>query len=383
MKDIISAIEIAFNSSVYKLILSNLVSNNNTYKKVIVNKKDTYYQMEKYTDTQVFHENLSFEEVRDFLISMLRNTYKQCNSWDDQFEYSVRLSNKGKVFFNKKSSIQTPKKELGHNRKKDYILSEGTLIEPLVDMGILTKEGKVVNAMYDKYKQINRFVEIIDDEISKMDKKYLTVIDFGSGKSYLTFVLYYYFTQVKHIEVKMIGLDLKKDVVEHCNQAAKRYGYSGLSFQLGDIKDYKCDFPLDMVITLHACDTATDYALYNAIKWDANLIFSVPCCQHELKDQIDSENLSLFTHYGIIKERTAALLTDAIRGNLLVYCGYKTQLLEFIDLEHTPKNILIRGRKANISTQKKTQALEEVKRIMDEFKLHPTLYELLFSERIS
>lgn len=264
-----------------------------------------------------------------------------------------------------------------HNKEKNYILKEGMIIEPLIDLGVFTKEGKVVKSKYDKYKQINRFVEIIDDEIKKNDYKELTILDFGCGKSYLTFVLYYYFVKIKNIKVKMIGLDLKKDVIKKCNDIAKSYNYENLHFELGDINGFKYNNKVDMVITLHACDTATDYALYNAIKWNSKMIFSVPCCQHEFNKDMKSEDLSILTRYGIIQERVAALMTDAVRGNLLEAVGYKTQLLEFIDIAHSPKNILIRASKGKVSKEKREKAIEEVNNLIKEFNFNPTLYKLL------
>lgn len=235
--------------------------------------------------------------------------------------------------------------------------------------------------MYDKYRQINRFIELIDDVVKKQDRSQLNIIDFGCGKSYLTFILYHYLTVVRNIRANIIGLDLKEDVIRKCSQAAEKYGYTGLTFQLGDINGFCCPFDVDMVITLHACDTATDYALFNAVSWNAEMIFSVPCCQHELNSQISSHTFSLFTRYGIISERFCALMTDAVRANLLEYSGYSTQLLEFVDFEHTPKNVLIRAvRSPKKSEEARQKALWEVRRVMEEYHVSPTLYRLFFPE---
>ena len=294
----------------------------------------------------------------------------------------MKISKKGKVFLSKKKSDNVKIVKKGHNKEKNYILKEGMIIEPLIDLGVFTKEGKVINSKYDKYKQINRFIEIIDDEIKKNDYKELTILDFGCGKSYLTFVLYYYFVEIKKINVKMIGLDLKEDVIKKCNEIAQRYKYDNLHFELGDINGFKYNNKVDMVITLHACNTATDYALYNAVKWNSKFIFSVPCCQHEFNAQMKADELSILTKYGIIQERVAALMTDSVRANLLEAAGYKTQLLEFIDISHSPKNILIRASKTNISKEKKEKSLKEVDNLINTFNFNPTLYNLLKDDNL-
>lgn len=369
-----------------KVVISNKLNKDVKYNKINIELKEKnnkeYYQIEKYTDKQVFHENIELDVLNSKLVEMVFENYKQIGAWSDSTNYDLKISKKGKIFLGKKKSQNGNLINKSHNREKNYILKEGMLIQPLIDLGIFTKEGKVVNSKYDKYKQINRFIEIIDDEIKKNDYKELTILDFGCGKSYLTFVLYYYFVEIKKIDVKMIGLDLKDDVIKKCNDIAKKYNYENLKFELGDINGYKYTDNVDMVITLHACDTATDYALYNAVKWNTKMIFSVPCCQHEFNDQINSAELSILTKYGIIKERVSALMTDAVRGNLLEVLGYKTQILEFIDIAHSPKNILIRASKASISKEKKEKAMKEVDNIIKEFNLNSTLLNLLKNDNL-
>ena len=346
------------------------------------NNKNKFYQIEKFTDKQVFHENIKIDEINEKVYEIIDGKYKQMTAWSSSETFDLKISKKGKIFLGKKKNDNSKIITKGHNKEKNYILKEGMIIEPLIDLGVFTKEGKVVNSKYDKYKQINRFIEIIDDEIKKNDYKELTILDFGCGKSYLTFVLYYYFVKIKNINVKMIGLDLKEDVIKKCNEIAKRYNYDNLHFELGDINGFKYNNKVDMVITLHACDTATDYALYNAIKWNSKMIFSVPCCQHEFNAQMKAEELSILTKYGIVQERVAALMTDSVRANLLECAGYKTQLLEFIDIAHSPKNILIRASKANISKEKKEKSLVEVQNLMNTFSFEPTLYNLLSNDNL-
>lgn len=371
-----------------KIIISNPFSKATEYKKIVIENKGKNYQIAKYTAKQVFHENVIMEMLYERIVELAENKYKQINGISATEEHIILISKKGKCNYKVKKTatdvVKLSAKVEGHNRQKNYILKEGMNIAPLVDMGVFTKDGKVVNSMYDKYKQINRFIEIIDDEVSDLKVEELNVIDFGCGKSYLTFVVYYYLTEVMKLKVNMIGLDLKEDVIKKCNQAAEKYNYTNLKFEVGDVNGFKAPFDVDMVITLHACDTATDFALYNAIQWKAKMIFSVPCCQHELNKQIKPENLTILSRYGIIKERFSALATDAIRANLLEYSGYKTQLLEFIDFEHTPKNILIRAvRRPIMPKQVKENMLREVHAMMDEFGFAPTLYSLLISGKES
>ena len=374
-KELDEVIKELFTNKIVKIVLSN--SKDTQYKKIVITKQAKGFQAEKFTDTQAFHENLSDDQLALFCYSNMDNGFKQLNAWDDSFEYSIKISKKGKVFVSKTKSNTSVKTTSTNDKQKTYYLKEGTIIPPLVDMGVFTKDGKVVKSMYDKYRQINKFLQFIDEAIDKANLSKVNIADFGCGKSYLTFVVYYYLNFVKGIDATMTGLDLKEDVISKCQMTAKRYGYDKLSFKVGDVAVYESDKPVDIVITLHACDTATDFAIYHAIRWGTKIIISVPCCQHELNSQIESEDYSILTRYGLLKERTAAIMTDAIRANLLEYSGYKTQILEFIDFTHTPKNLLIRAVKSKIPAEHKEKLLHEVQTLIKEYNLDPTLYRLL------
>lgn len=260
-----------------------------------------------------------------------------------------------------------------HNRVKQYILKEGVPVPFLIDLGVMNEQGKIIHARYDKFRQINRFLEFIEDILPRLSRdREITILDFGCGKSYLTFAMYYYLRELKGYDVNIIGLDLKTDVIEKCNSLALRYGYEKLHFYHGDIADYEGVSCVDMVVTLHACDTATDYALAKAVEWGAEVILSVPCCQHEVNKQIKNEMLEPVLRYGILKERMFALITDAVRADLLESKGYDTQILEFIDMEHTPKNLLIRA----VRTGKRSDQ-GKVEKMLAALNIHPTLDRLL------
>lgn len=382
MNDYSEEIRGYFSDGLTRLICSNPAGKDEPYKRVVFVRKDKGFQQECYTEKQVFHKNMTAGEAAEAALQLFGAHMRQLNLTIDtrggtaNVEYKV--SKGGKVFVTKhKEAAPVKEQQLSHNRKKNYLISEETDVPPLVDMGVFTKEGKVVNSMQDKFRQINRFLEMVDDCYEDLPKEgTLHIVDFGCGKSYLTFVLYYYFTEIRKREVEVTGLDLKEDVIAECNRAAEKYGYRDLHFQVGDVSLYQ-GAEADMVVTLHACDTATDYALYHAVQRNAKVILSVPCCQHELNRQIRSQELSVLTNYGIIKERTAALLTDAIRADLLTAHGYKTQVLEFIDMAHTPKNLLIRAVRCFRPPVVKRQALAEVERAMKAFDVKPTLWKLL------
>ena len=308
-------------------------------------KEQLNFQVTEYKGKQVFHENLEKVHAIAYIIEQMEKFFGQMVLESRTKTVNVLVSKKGTVTIKQKAQKKEVKlKELAHNRKKRYILEEGITVPFLVDLGVQTKEGKIVNSRYDKFRQINRFLEFIQDIVEALPKgRELTIVDFGCGKSYLTFAMYHYLKELKGYPVRIIGLDLKDDVIKKCNDLARRYGYEKLSFYTGDIASYEGVDQVDMVVTLHACDTATDYALEKAVSWGAKVIFTVPCCQHEVNMQIKNEELQPLLKYGLIKERISALITDAIRANLLEEQGYQVQVMEFIDMEHTPKNILIRA----------------------------------------
>ena len=279
------------------------------------------------------------------IMTYMSEDFRQCEIETMNFKATILVSKKGKLTISKKQAAGNgAKADFSHNRTKTYLLEEGIPVPFLIDLGVQTTEGRIIKSKYDKFKQINRFLEFIEDILPTLSKdRKIKIIDFGCGKSYLTFAIYYYMTVLKKLDVQIIGLDLKKDVIKHCNELSEKYGYDGIKFYEGDISSFDYIEEIDMVVTLHACDTATDYALAKAVNWKAKVILSVPCCQHEVNKQITSIELMPVLKYGLIKERMSALITDAVRANMLEEQGYEVQILEFIDMEHTPKNILIRA----------------------------------------
>lgn len=335
-----------------------------------------YFQVSRYTDKQVFHENMTAEDALETLSGWILHDFRQAQIRMQDEMVTVLVSKKGKATVKSKKAACIETQNLEHNRKKQYIIEEGMAVPFMIDLGVMTESGKIIRTRYDKYRQINRFLEFIEDILPELPTdRTVHIIDFGCGKSYLTFAMYYYLKVLKHYDIRITGLDLKQKVIEDCQALADRYGYDGLQFLCGDIADYNGTDEVDMVVTLHACDTATDYALYKAVKWHASVILSVPCCQHELNRKMQCETLSGAFQYGLIKERTAALMTDAMRGQLLEMKGYKTQLLEFIDMEHTPKNILIRA----VKTGKK-RSRDSFSDTMKALHVAPTLDRLLYPE---
>lgn len=379
------------NEQLNQIVLSNPVEKNLLQKvkvRPMLMKGALVFQAEEFTKTQAFHRNMNAEEAKAYLTEQLSGVFKQAEVLSELGSATVLISKKGtttvKVRKHAPAKIQAAKAEaknreallekLQHNSQKHYVIPEGHAVPFLVDLGVQTQDGKIVKSRYDKFRQINRFLEFIEDILPKLDKtRENVIIDFGCGKSYLTFAMYYYLHEMKGYPIRIIGLDLKKDVISHCGRLAEHYGYDKLQFYHGDIASYEGVDHVDMVVTLHACDTATDYALEKAVRWGAKVILSVPCCQHELNKQIKNDLLEPVLHYGLIKERMAALYTDALRAELLEQQGYRTQILEFIDMEHTPKNILLRA----VYDGKPKHNEKEIREILDFLQVRPTLYELL------
>ena len=333
------------------------------------------YQVSEFIGRKVFHKNYKKDELKKKIIDWMQEDYKQAQFTMTDATAQILSGKHSQTVKYKKCKEVRVQRDLSHNRTKRYILPEGTPVGFLIDLGVMTKEGKIVRQKYDKYRQINRFLEFVEDILPQLSKEWeQTIIDFGCGKSYLTFAMYYYLKELKGYDIRIIGLDLKEDVIAHCNELRDKYGYGKLSFLVGDIASYTDVDAVDMVVTLHACDTATDYALAKAVQWGAKVILSVPCCQHEANRMMENELLQPVLQYGILKERMAAIMTDAVRANLLTAKGYDTQILEFIDMEHTPKNLLIRA----VYTGKDSEnAAEALKNMEEALHLNLTLNKLL------
>lgn len=373
-RDMLSALH-----NLQKAVLSQPIDKKGVSKVIIrpvMLKNQRLYQIERFKDNKAYHENLSDEELMEVFGNEMDGKFRQALISTDCENAQYCLKQKGG--YKKTGGSENECKccaPQSHNREKEYILAEGEEIPALVDLGVFTKDYKIVKAKYDKYKQINRFIELIDQEFNQSGRKSITILDFGCGKSYLTFIIYYYFSVKKGMDVKIIGYDIKADVVENCKKIAEKYGYTGLSFVKADVsRDELYDEKIDMVVTLHACNMATDYALNYAINHGAEYIFSVPCCQHEINSTIKKGGeLDVFLKHGIIKERMSALLTDAIRADILEDMGYKVDLIEFIDFEHSPKNIMIRARKTG---KKGTAGRERAKALAERYGFSQCLLEL-------
>lgn len=372
------------NKDLQQIILSNSRHPEQVQKakiRPVLIRGELVFQETAYRGTQVFHENFTAEQMTDRICLALAEQFRQGEFTAKSLQATALVSKKGKLTLKVKNNTSPEQEDLqalSHNRTKHYILEEGKPVDFLVGLGVQTPDGRVTKARFDKFRQINRYLEFIEDVIDELPTdRTIRIVDFGCGKSYLTFAMYYYLHELQHRDIQVTGLDLKTDVIKHCNELAEKLGYDRLKFERGDISTYEGTDVADMVVTLHACDLATDYALDKAVKWGARVILAVPCCQHELNRQITCDPLKSVLKYGIIKERIAALLTDALRANLLEQQGYETQILEFIDMEHTPKNLLIRAVKKGSMRPKHSTDIRTVEELLH---VAPTLDKLLNNE---
>ena len=385
MTDIREFLDKYVNEDLERILVSNARRGSSVSKlqvRPVPVKGEVRYQVTRIQGTKAIHENYEKEELISYLTEQMKENFRQLQLEGRYVQGRVLVSKKGKADIKARETKARVREDftpmLSHNRKKKYLLQEGIPVPWLVDLGVMTPEGKVRNSRYDKFKQLNRYLEFIQDILPKLPKdREIRIIDFGCGKSYLTFAMYYYLKELNHYDIQVTGLDLKADVIEKCQSLADKYGYDRLDFQQGDIASYEGADQVDMVVTLHACDTATDFALAKAVKWGARVILSVPCCQHELNRQVQNQDLAPVLEYGILKERFAALLTDGLRAQMLKSAGYDTQILEFISMEHTPKNLLIRAVK-NENKKDDPGQRQEWENCIKAFHVEPTLKKLMF-----
>ncbi len=347
------------------------------YKKVTLRpvtiKGEYMYQAEYIYEKKVTHENIPFFDGIDFAVSLIQNEFKQVNLLTENEDIQILASKPEKPRITRRETKREAAK-LQHDNRKNYMIPDGKPCDFLIRLGVMSEEGKVFKKHYAKFRQINRFLEISDDCFRYLPEKgRLRIIDFGCGKSYLTFALYHYLRILRSRDVEIIGLDLKEDVIDFCNSVAGELGYEHLKFIHGDIADYESS-GADMVVTLHACDTATDFALINAVKWHSKVILSVPCCQHELFSQIQEPVNDAMLKYGIIKDKFTELLTDGLRGLKLEAAGYSVNMIEFTSLEHTSKNIMIKAvlpEKTNAAAAKK--AASQYNDLKEMYRVKPTI----------
>lgn len=341
--------------------------------KLIELKGDLVLQWTLYKQNKAYHENIPFEEVGNFLRANCSH-FKQVQLYTSEGDYQALINKKGEATIKRKPASKKPATSLSHNRKKQYILNDETAKGFLIQLGIMSEDGQIKPSKYDKYKQINKYLETIEGVMSEFEQDFIRIIDFGCGKSYLTFAMYHYLTEILHKQVEIVGLDLKEDVIAFCNDLAKKLGYDHLKFQVGDIGKYTTNQHIDMVVSLHACNTATDAALAKAVGWEAKVILAVPCCHHECYTQITNPLLDPILKHGILKEKIASFITDGMRSLYLEGMGYKVNVMEFIDMQHTPKNVLIKAIKAGTTNKK---ALDTYKQLSEGMHLDLTLPHLI------
>lgn len=355
-------------NEIVKICASAKLAKESKYQKIVIRpitlKGKPTFQAEAFTDKQAFHQNFPFDNLCDWIEQNVVGQFKQILVQTIEADVTYLTSKNGKTTRIVKAHDRQTSDLGANNRNKKYLINEGDDVPALIELGIFTAERKVAAKMYDKFKQINRFLEILDDVFADYSAKTLTMLDFGSGKAYLSFIAYYYFSQIKHIDVEIIGYDLKADVVRHCNELARKFGYEKLHFVIADVtKDVLSDKRIDAVLSLHACDVATDYALNYVATHNVKYVFSVPCCQHEINNDIKrGGDLDVLLKYGIIKERVSALLTDSVLAMVLEDLGYKVDVLEFVDFAHSPKNLMIRAVLRGAANYKNKNTIENLQK---------------------
>ena len=346
------------NNNINKITFSNIRNKDLELDKVIgklVNiKNNINLQLEYRYKRIIKHTNIvttDSEDIKKEIIELFKLA-KDINVATVDENINIKVSKKFKISVNRKKTVSKAI-SFDHNKKKEYFLDEKQTYPFLVELGIQNNDGKVIKSKYNKFKQINKYLEFIKQATTQLNSnKQITILDFGSGKSYLTFSTYYYLTEVLKMNVKIIGIDLKKEVIEHCNNTAKKLNFTNLSFIYGDVIDYENKDEIDMVISLHACNTATDIAILKALDWKAKVFFAVPCCQKEVNGQLKADFIPFMLKHGIIKEKFSTLLTDSVRNEVLEAFGYKSDIVEFISAENTPKNQLIRAYKTTNNIDK-------------------------------
>ena len=369
-------------SAMKRMIISGPMRSACRYKKIealpVLVKGEPCLQFSFYTGDKVFHFNaMDTWDIENQVKELLEEGYKQWEITCADKSAKILINKKGNFKIIESAQAHTIEENLSHNRQKNYAFKEGEALDMLIQLGLMNKDGKILADKQKKFRQINKFIEIVESVVNHIDEG-AHILDFGCGKSYLTFALYYYLNTHLNKNVKITGIDLKEDVVAYCNKLAQDCGFDRLKFFCGDVSRFAMEQKCQMMVTLHACDTATDFALGYAAKNDVKIILSVPCCQHELFKQVENEGLSPMLKHGILKERFSALLTDAARGQLLESVGYKTSIMEFIDMEHTPKNIMIKAVRTKRGLNAKK--LEQYRKMAQEYNINPTLFNLLEEE---
>ena len=376
MKKIIQTILQASDSgSLTKIIFAGKRKKSLEYSKITLRpvtiRGEYMYQAEFQFEKKVTHQNIPYHEMIDYASQWICEDFKQINILTEAEDIQILAADPENPRITRRAYKKLRKAAvLDHNRKKHYIIEDRKPCDFLIKLGVMSPEGKVFQKHYSKFRQINRFLEFIEDILPQLDSgRELTILVFVGGQSYLPFAMYSYLHELKSYDIRIIGLDLKTDVIRKCNELAKKYQYGKLTFLEGNIADYTGAEEVDMVVTLHACDTATDFALAKAIGWNAKVILSVPCGQHELNRQMKNDVLSPIMNYGLLKERMAALVTDGLRAEYLKREGYDVQVLEFIDMEHTPKNILLRA----VKTGRRADNEESIRACETFLRVTPTL----------